>query len=331
MHVDSREEVIIKIVGKLSLEFPEYKKQLKIRNIIEEVLYKYDVHPQETGLVASDIQEKISIYLASKKLDGLSMKTLKGYKYNLDIFSSYICKPIATITTIDLRMYLSERCKTLKQTSINTEISILKSFFSWLANEEYIPKNPAAKLKLTKQPKRLRKALSDEEAEILRKSCNTVREKALIEMFISTGCRLSEVVNTNVTDINWENRSIRVIGKGDKERIVYFNTRTKIALKEYLSSRKDNNLSLFVSGKGKHERLGQRSIQREIKKIASRAGIEKSIYPHLLRHTFATERLNSGMPLPVLQHIMGHDSPATTQIYAELSQENIMHEFRKAS
>ena len=154
----AKNEVVIKLVGKLSMEFEEID-QLKVRSIVEEVLYKYSILPEETGLVASDIEEKLQIYLASKKLDGLSVKTLKNYQYNLLIFANHLRKPLSTINTMDLRMFLAVRCKNMKATSVNGQISILKSFFGWLHDEEYIPKNPAKKLKQTKEPKRLRRPL----------------------------------------------------------------------------------------------------------------------------------------------------------------------------
>ncbi|HID0814577.1 tyrosine-type recombinase/integrase [Clostridium botulinum] len=326
----AKDEVIIKLVGKLSMEFTEID-QLKVRAIAEEVLYKYSVLPEETALVSSDIEEKLQIYLASKKLDGLSIGTLRNYKYNLARFADHLRKPLGTITTMDLRMFLAIRCKSMKQTSVNGQITILKSFFSWLYDEEYIPKNPAAKLKQTKEPKRLRHALSEEEIELLRQACKTDREKALIEFLISTGCRLSEVVGIDKNDIDWNEMSLNVIGKGNKERKIYFSTKAKILLKKYLLARSDENIALFVTSKKPHGRLGGRSVQREIKKIADRAGINKSIYPHLFRHSFATSKLNAGMPLPVIQHLMGHENPATTQIYAELSEENIKHEYKKIS
>jgi integrase/recombinase XerD len=324
----SKDEVVIKLVGKLTLEFPEID-QLKVRAITEEVLYKYDILPQETSLVASDIEEKIQIYLATKKLDGLSSKTLMNYKYNLAIFAEYLRKPLVAINTMDLRMYLANRCKDMKQTSINGQITILKSFFSWLANEEYIPKNPMLKIKRTKEPKRLRHAMSEKEIEFLRQSCKTIRQEALVEFLISTGCRLSEIVSVNIDDINWHEMSLFVIGKGDKERKVYFNTKTEILLKKYLATRKGDSEALFVASKFPFNRLGGRSIEREIKKIALAAGMDKSIYPHLFRHSFATHKLNSGMPLPVIQHLMGHENASTTQIYAELNEENIRHEYKK--
>ncbi|HDK7179761.1 TPA: tyrosine-type recombinase/integrase [Clostridium botulinum] len=327
---NSKDEVVIKLVGKLSLEFPEIN-QLKVRGLVEEVLYKYNILPQEKALMTSDVEEKLQIYLASKKLDGLSIKTLKNYEYNLLIFADHLRKPLAAINTMDLRMFLAVRCKNMKQTSMNGQISILKSFFGWLADEEYIPKNPAKKLKQTKEPKRLRRALSEEEVELLRQACKADRNKALIEFLISTGCRVSEAVKADKTDINWHEMSLNVIGKGDKERKVYFSTKAKILLKKYLLTREDNNKALFVTFMKPHERLGQRSIQRAIKKIAKKAGINKSVYPHLFRHSFATQKINSGMPLPVLQHIMGHENPSTTQIYAELSEENIKYEYKKIS
>ena len=324
----SKDEVIIKLVGKLSLEFPEID-QLKVRSLAEEILYKYNVSPTETSLVSSDIEEKLQIYFAVKKLEGLSNKTLKNYKYQLLIFASYIRKPIATVNTMDIRMYLSIRCKKLKAGSVNGTLSILKTFFSWLSNEDYIPKNPMMNIKNTKEPKRLRHAMSDEEVEILRQTCITDREKALIEFLISTGCRLSEMISVNKVDINWNEMSLFVIGKGNKERKIYFSVKAKILLLKYLEIRKDNDIALFVAGKYPFARLGSRSIQREIHKIADRAGFDKSVFPHLFRHSFATHSLNSGMSLPVLQHILGHDNPSTTQIYAELSDENIKHEYKR--
>ncbi|MEW9093965.1 MAG: site-specific tyrosine recombinase/integron integrase [Clostridiaceae bacterium] len=330
MYSTSKNEVVIKLVGKLSLEFPEID-QLRVRAITEEVLYKYDVLPQETALVTSDIEEKIQIYLASKRLDGLSPETLKNYNYNLMIFASHLRKPLSTINAMDLRMYLAVRGKNLKASSLNGQISILKSFFSWLHEEEYIPRNPASKLKQTKEPKRLRNPLSEEEIELLRQACDSDREKALFEFIYSTGCRLSEVVGVDKSDINWHEKTLRVIGKGNKEREVCFSTKAKILLKKYLKTRKDGNEALFVASKYPHNRLGGRSIEREVAKIAQRAGIDKPVFPHLFRHSFATHKLNSGMPLHIVQHLLGHETPSTTQIYAQTCKEYVIHEYRKTS
>ena len=219
----------------------------------------------------------------------------------------------------------------MKQSSINGQITILKSFFSWLLEEEYILKNPAKKLKRTKEPKRLRHALSKKEVELFRIACITDREKALTEFLYSTGCRLSEVVGVNISDINWAEKTLFVIGKGDKEREVCFDTRTELYLHKYINSRNDENEALFVTGKGSHNRLGGRSIEKEISKIAKRAGLDKEVFPHLFRHSFATHKLNSGISINIIQGLLGHETSATTQIYTETSRENIIHEYRRVS
>jgi len=323
-------EVIIRMVGKLTLEFPDID-QLKVRGIIEESLYKYDVVPQETGLVISDVEDRLQIYLAVKKLDGLAIGTLKNYKENILKFSSMLRKPLATVTTMDLRIFLANRCKNMKPSSTNEQIFILKSFFSWLLIEEYIPKNPTSKLKPTKVPSRLREALSVDEIEILRQNCRNIREKALLEFTYSTGCRLAEIVSVNKEDIDWNNKTLKVIGKGNKERVVCFNTKAKYLLKEYILSREDNNCALFITKKFPNNRLGKRSVEREIKNIAERANLGKSIYPHLLRHSIATHLLAAGMSLHNVQALLGHSDPKTTQIYAETSLENVVYEYKRIS
>lgn len=322
-------EVIIRTVGKLSLEFPNID-QLKVREILEEVLYKYDVLPQETGLTTTDIDDKLHLYFIVKQQEGLSEYTLKNYGYNLRIFANYVRKPLANINVMDLRIFIADRCKGMKATSANAQISTLKSFFGWLFKEEYIPKNPTVNLKQTKEPKRLREPLTLDEVEILRQKCETLRESALIEFAYSTGCRLSEIVNVDKDDINWYEMTLKVIGKGDKEREVCFNTKAKFLLREYLLSRNDNSPALFVTERKPH-RLGKRSIEREFSKVAERAKFTKSIYPHLLRHTFASHKLDSGMPLHIVQALLGHENPATTQIYAVTSKASILHEYKKIS
>ena len=249
----ANDEVIIKIVGKLTLEFPEIN-QLRVRQIIEETLYRYDIVPQELGLVTGgDTEEKLQIYLVCKKLDGLSMRTLKNYERNILKFSSMLRKPLATVTTMDMRMFLAQRCKKLLPSSTNTQMNIMKSFFAWLFQEEYIPKNPMLKIKQTKEPIRLREALTMDEVEILRQKCKNIREKALLEFTYSSGCRLSEIVGVNKDSINWNDKTLKVIGKGNKERVVCFNTKTKYLLKEYILSRDDNSPALFVYHRPHHQ------------------------------------------------------------------------------
>lgn len=327
--MNCNEEFVVKAVGKISMEYPLLD-QLKLRDVLYNALYNYNVLPIEQGLVASDIEERMMLYLACKKLEGKSEKTLYNYRLILQKFSGHLIKPIAAVTIMDLRMYLAITTKGLKPSTINTIMSTFKSFFSWLELEEYIPKNPAKKLAPYKQPKRMRKSLTAEELEKLRYACKTLRERAIVEFLFSTGCRVSEVVNTNKENLRYNDLSLRVVGKGNKEREVYFSPKAKLYLEKYLLSRNDNCPALFVSSKFPNTRLGARSIEVEIKKIASRVGFDKSVFPHLLRHTMATLAIQSGAKLTTIQHLLGHEDPSTTQIYAETSVEDVRHEYKQS-
>jgi len=328
--VNANNEVIIRLIGKLSLEFPAMD-QLKAREIAEEVLYKYDVMPQETGLTTTDIEDKLQLYFLVKGQDGLSKKTLRNYGYQLNILATYLRKPLGNVTLMDLRIFMAGRCKNLKANSKNGLLSILKSFFGWLHREDYIQKDPTINYKQTKEPKRIREPLTMDEVELLRQNCTKLRESALVEFAYSTGCRVSEISGVNIEDIDWHEMTLNVIGKGDKERQVCFNTKAKYLMKEYILSRDDECPALFITMKHPYGRLGTRAIEHEIKKIAKKAKFTKAIYPHLLRHTFASHKLASGMPLHIVQALLGHEDPKTTQIYAVTSKANVVYEYRKIS
>ena len=323
-------EIIIRLVGKLTLEFPEID-QLKVRMIAEEVLYKYDVIPQENALVASDIEDRLIIYLACKKLDGLSADTLKNYRSELLRFASHLIKPIATITTMDLRMYVAQRCKNLSPGTQNTMTYILRSFFSWLSDEGYIPGNPSIRLKTTKEPIRLRQPLNEEQMEIFRQACVTDREKALTEFLYSSACRLSDAHTLNISKVDWNECTAIVIGKGNKERTIYFSIKAKILLQKYFKTRKGVGDALFMTEKSPFNRLSKRSIQRSIDKINERSGLEVNVFPHKMRHTKASDLANSGAPIQIIQGILGHSSITSTTIYAKTTKANMLHEFKRFS
>lgn len=328
------DEISIRLIGKLSLEIPilaELETQLKVRKVIEEVLYNYNVSTKETGLITSDIEDKINIFIACRNLDGLSKKTLNNYRQILLKFSDFFHKPLISITTMDIRLYISRFSKN-KATTNNTLISVLKTFFSWCVNEEYIIKNPMAKINKIKVEKRLRKAMNDEQVELLLDACKTTREKAILGFLLFTGCRVGEIVNINMSDIDWNEMSLNVIGKGSKERRILFNNREKLLLQNYLKDRKCEDNSLFCSSKFPYTRLGIRAIEKEVKNIANRSNVDINVFPHLCRHTYGTSKINSGMSLGVLQVLMGHSSPSTTiSVYSKISDENINHEYRKSN
>lgn len=319
-----KEEIILRVLDKASSFLP-HEHVHELRGILEEALYDYTISPACTALtVLNDMPGRVMLFLASKKLDGCSKNTLDNYSLILQKFCSVVTKDVERIDAMDIRRYLAMYSKRgVKNSTLATQISTLKSFFGWLENEEYITKSPMRKIKNIKVEKRVRKALTREELEMLRDACRTLREKALVEFFYSAGCRLAEAQKLNIADIDWSNGKVMVIGKGNKERPIYLNARAILHLRKYLGNRKDTNQALFVKDREPHDRLSGRGIERVFSLLGKRAGISKAVYPHLLRHTTATTMLQNGASMSEVQYYLGHDSPATTQIYAEMDTQTI--------
>lgn len=310
-------------------EFLSEEQNNLLRIILEEELIE-EKHETTDLIVPNNIYTYIAYYINCKKVRGLSNITIESYQRHLYRFAKYVNKNIEDITTLDIRRFLAICIKYgLKNSSIASEISILKVFFGWLTNEEYIRKNPMYQIENIKVDKYIRKALNQREIELMRNACKDIREKALFEFFFSTGARLEEVINVNKSDINWQTLSLTVYGKGRKERVVYLTPKAEVFLLEYLQSRSDDSPALFVSERKPHGRLGRRAIERLIHNIGVRSGMEKNVYPHLIRHSFATTILRNGGNLAEVQRMLGHSSPVTTQIYAQLNDEIIQQSHKK--
>lgn len=280
--------------------------------------------------VANDMLTRISHYLSAKRIDGLSVKSIKAYEQQLKAFDKIMCKSPNLIKTDDIRDYLALLYnRGLKDTSVSTIVNTLKSFFAWLYDEEIIKKNPMLKIKPIRfDRKHLRTALTLEEIEKLREQCLSIRDKTIFELFYSSGCRLSELVGLNISDIDLHNRSMLVIGKGNKKRTTFFSVKAKLCLQEYLQKRKGTSEALFESTLKPYNRLNTRVIQRSINKLGQLSGVGK-VYPHILRHSFATHALNCGMDITVIQQLMGHEDINTTQIYVKISSTIIRQEYSK--
>lgn len=324
------QEVIIRILGKVILQMPEVNQQI-VRMILEEELHKYELKPLETALVPmNDLRDRALLYLQAKQVDGLSKTTLYGYALHLARFTYHIQKNVADITVMDVRAHLGWYIKTgVKTTTLATEVSILRSFFGWLEDNGYIQKSPLRLIKRPKTEKKLRESLSQDEFEKLRDSCDTLRERAILEFFYSTGCRLDEVIKLNRQDINWQTLTVKVYGKGSKERPVYINPSAKLHLQKYLETREDTCEALFITERKPYRRVGRRAVEREFAKIGARAGINKPVFPHLIRHTTATHLFNKGAKLTTVQRLLGHTNPATTEIYTDISDNHVEYEIRK--
>lgn len=295
--------------------------KLKIR--MEEIIERYTITLKTQQQLEEDLLSNIRLYISSKRLEGLSELTLNDYYRELVTFEYTVQKPTVNITTADIRNYLASNESNMASTT-GKKLSVIKSFFVWLVDEEIILKNPAARIKQMKQPKRLPKALTAIELEQLREACGSLRERAIVEVMYSTGCRLSEISNMKRKAINWSNSSLKVIGKGDKERVVYINPKARYHLERYLEECEESENEcehLFSTERRPYRQLQNKSIQDIISKISSRTTIDKKVTPHVFRHTMATLAMENGIELGDLQQLLGHESANTTLRYASVSEE----------
>lgn len=296
---------------------------------IATILADYRV-TRETGR-EGDLTKRITAFLAAKKIDGLSPKTLKNYRDMLGAFAARVDKPAGKISANDIREYIGYLAEErhLKDSSIQTHINTLRSFFAWLDVEDVIKRNPMRKIKPLKVGRtKTRHPLTGEQLEQLRNACQTYKEKALVEFLVSSGCRLGELVGIRVGAVDWQGRSVVVLGKGGKERTVYFSVRAKLMLQEYLAQRKGGD-ALFASSRAPYEPMRPRTVQKALQQIGERAREPIRIHPHILRHTFASNALNAGMDITIIQHLLGHEDPKTTLIYAELSPRTVKYEYER--
>lgn len=283
------------------------------------------------GIEEMDFVRQVNHFLGAKKSEGMAKSSIYSYRRHLYVFYDHLNKPAAEVTTNDIRdfiTYLSE-VRGNKVSTIQSALSILRSFFGWMHNEELIPKNPTTRIKSFHINKKdSRHPLTNDQLEMLRDACQTYREKALVEFLYSSGCRVSEAEQIDVDRIDFEMKSVSVIGKGSKRRTVYFSVRARLMIRKYLAERKGGT-ALFCATRAPYDRLGKRSIQKLLLQLGKRAGISKRVHPHVLRHTLAPDLLSQGMDITIIQQILGHSSVGTTEIYAEISQENVKREYEK--
>ena len=314
----------IDLIAKLTALMPECARE------IIKIMREYDVQTAQV-YDRSNLPRRVEAFLAAKRIDGCRPKTIKGYRERLKMFMTQCSKPVQAITTDDLREYLAYLVdeRHLMDNSVQAHINTLRSFFSWLVDEDNIRKSPMRKIKSLKIDKlRSRHPLTVEQLELVRDGCRGYKEKALVEFLVSSGCRVSEVAGLRVDDIDWRDRKCKVIGKGNKERTVYFSVRAKLMLQLYIAERRGGE-ALFASSRAPYEPLTDRGIEKMISKLGKRIGMERPLYPHLMRHTFASHALNCGMELTIIQHLLGHSDPKTTLIYAEIDPIHVQYEYNR--
>ena len=301
----------------------------KLQEVLQHSLSKYKVVVHKEAETETEAN-LVEMFLSAKRIEGCSEKSLKYYESTIMALLEGVGKGVKYIGTEDIRTYLTDyqaRKQSSKVTMDNIR-RILSSFFSWLEDEDHILKSPVRRIHKVKAGTSIKETYTDESLELMRDNCKELRDLAIIDMLASTGMRVGEMVLLNKDDINFSERECVVFGKGDKERIVYFDARTKIHLQNYLNSRDDDNPALFVSLQKPHKRLQISGIEVRLRQYGKRLGITK-VHPHKFRRTLATVAIDKGMPIEQLQQLLGHRRIDTTLQYAMVKQSNVKIAHRK--
>ena len=298
-----------------------------LQSVLNSCLQQY-VEDQKRKSIPDE--ELISSFISAKRVEGCSEKTLGYYSSTLKNVFAIVSVPIRQITTNDIRIYLAEyqRRGTVSKVTIDNIRRILSSFYSWLEDEDFILKSPIRRIKKVKVSKVVKEVYSDETLEIIRDNCENLRDLAMVDLLSSTGMRVGELVMLDRADIDFQNRECVVLGKGDKERLVYFDARTKVHLRNYLDSRNDDNPALFVTLNKPSNRLEISGVEKRLRELGRRLNIDK-VHPHKFRRTLATKAIDKGMPIEQVQKLLGHQKIDTTLEYAMVSQNNVKISHRK--
>lgn len=316
---------VIKDVVQEMLPFLDNAQAEKLKATLTSVLAKYAGNIETTG-----DKDYVELFLAAKRIEGCSEKSLKYYEKTICAMLDKLDKDANHITTDDIRSYLTvyQEERGSSKVTIDNIRRILSSFFTWLEDEDYILKSPVRRIHKVKTVTNVKETYSDEELEMMSDNCDEIRDLAMIDLLASTGMRVGEMVLLNRSDIDFHERECVVFGKGSKERVVYFDARTKIHLQNYLASRKDDNPALFVSLREPNERLKIGGVETRLREFGRKLGMIK-VHPHKFRRTLATMAIDKGMPIEQLQQLLGHRKIDTTLQYAMVKQSNVKIAHRK--
>ena len=307
-----KEKIISEIIREM-LSSLNNEQLSKLKTTLEIYLYNVSIEAKQEADTEKKEVDYLEVFLSAKRIEGCSEKTLIYYKNTIQQMLDSIGKSVCTIVTEDLRTYLAEYQKEKQSSKVTMD---------------YIIKSPVRRIHRIKTASTIKETYTDEQLESMRDNCDNPRDLALIDILASTGMRVGELVLLNRDDISFDERECIVFGKGDKERMVYFDARTKIHLQNYLDSRTDNNEALFVSLKAPYNRMKIGGIELRLREMGKRLNIEK-VHPHKFRRTLATVAIDKGMPIEQLQKLLGHQRIDTTLQYAMVKQSNVKIAHRK--
>ena len=323
-----KEKVIKEIEQKMASILNNEQKE-KLKEVLLYTFYNIEVTSIKDELV-EDTTDYAKMFIAAKRIEGCSERTLNYYETTIKTMVDKLSKKVNSIETEDLRNYLSEyqAKNNCSKITIDNVRRILSSFFAWLEDEDYIMKSPVRRIHKVKATETVKETYTDEELEEMRDACIEIRDLAMVDFLASTGVRVGELVNLDRVDIDMQERSCVVLGKGGKEREVYFDARTKIHLQNYLNSRTDNNPALFVSLLRPYDRLKISGVEIRLRELGKRINIKK-IHPHKFRRTMATKAIDKGMPIEQVQVLLGHRKIDTTLQYAMVNQNNVRNSHKR--
>ncbi|MBQ7851311.1 MAG: tyrosine-type recombinase/integrase [Muribaculaceae bacterium] len=325
-------EKLIQEITNTMADFLDIEQLATLNGVLLQVVSNYTITSDDESQHDSSASNLrlLEMFLSAKQVEGCSIKTAKYYEVTIKQLFKKMPKKVVNYTTDDIRAYLAvyQRKHKSSKVTIDNIRRIFSSFFSWLEEEDYIIKSPVRRIHKVKTGAQVKEVLTDENLETLRDNCNHIRDLAIIDMLSSTGMRVGELVKLNREDVNFSERECIVFGKGNKERMVYFNARTKIHLQQYLASRKDRNKALFVSLSKPHSRLGISGVECRLRKIGRSCRISR-VHPHKFRRTLATMAIDKGMPVEQVQKLLGHVKIDTTMHYAMVNQTNVKLSHRK--
>lgn len=323
-----KEKVIKEIEQKMASILNNEQKE-KLKEVLLYTFYNIEVTSIKDELV-EDTTDYTKMFIAAKRIEGCSERTLNYYETTIKTMIDKLSKKVNSIETEDLRNYLSEyqAKNNCSKVTIDNVRRILSSFFAWLEDEDYIMKSPVRRIHKVKATQTVKETYTDEELEEMRDACVEIRDLAMVDFLASTGVRVGELVNLDRVDIDMQERSCVVLGKGGKEREVYFDARTKIHLQNYLNSRTDNNPALFVSLLRPYDRLKISGVEIRLRELGKRINIKK-IHPHKFRRTMATKAIDKGMPIEQVQVLLGHRKIDTTLQYAMVNQNNVRNSHKR--
>lgn len=307
-----------------------------ILSCLDCTMYNYDVKQKETSIVPynQELPQLAKMFIVCKSIEGYAEGTLENYRYNLTDFFYAIQKAPEQVTANDIRVYLYnyQKDKNVSNRTLDKIRGNIAVFYNWMNAEGYIDKNPCVTVPKIKYEKKPKQACTQVDLEYLRRACETLKQRAILEFMYSTGCRVGELVILKKSDINWETKEVHLFGKGKKHRTSYMNAKAEVALKEYLTSRTDNNEWLFVSDRRPYNQMHVDGIQKIIRLMTERAkdGVTKHVTPHVLRHTFATQSINNGANLLSVQKLLGHSNINTTLTYLHTNMEDIKRDHLKS-